>query len=163
MTKAQEISKRYSDDGQIWRDANEVYLETACREADASEAEHNTGRRFTFSDGSVITTSGGGWDFGYAECFCWAGVGHTDDCEASRKEPEPSILLVQAMDSGEVFVTDNDGRLWCGPLPCDEWKDRETNEIKADLDLYDFALDHRVEDEDYDPDWAEGFRFLLAQ
>ncbi len=36
--------------------------------------------RYTLPDGSSITIAGPAWDLGYPDCFCWQGVGHTDDC-----------------------------------------------------------------------------------
>jgi hypothetical protein len=37
--------------------------------------------RAIFPDGSVITASGGAWDLGYPECWCWQGNGH-ESCSA---------------------------------------------------------------------------------
>lgn len=37
--------------------------------------------RYHFHDGSIITSCGSGWDFGYENCWCWAGAGHRPDCE----------------------------------------------------------------------------------
>jgi hypothetical protein len=39
--------------------------------------------RAIFPDGSVITASGGAWDIGYPECWCWQGNGH-ESCTAGE-------------------------------------------------------------------------------
>lgn len=31
-------------------------------------------QRHTFGDGSIITVAGDAWDFGFPNCFCWAGA-----------------------------------------------------------------------------------------
>lgn len=50
--------------------------------------QHRPGRssdewRATFPDGSAITASGGAWDIGYPECWCWQGNGH-EHCAAGE-------------------------------------------------------------------------------
>ena len=84
MDRAHEVAARYGNDGQVWKDANDVWLTDACEEAGA-RTERNVERdltRYIFSDDSVLTLAGGGWDFGYANCWCWDGVGHNPDtCE----------------------------------------------------------------------------------
>ena len=78
-TIAETISARYGNDGTRWFDADGIYLEDALRAAGAREsysARHDASR-WALPDGSIITTSGGGWDYGYADCFCWRGAGHT--------------------------------------------------------------------------------------
>jgi len=82
-TVAQQISARYGDDGQIWNDRDGVHIEDACRAAHGRR-DRNDNRdctRYTFSDGSVLTLAGGGWDYGYSECYCWLGAGHEESCE----------------------------------------------------------------------------------
>ena len=86
MTLAETISRRYySDDGQVWRDADGVALEDALETAGAMRERSNehSAERYTLPDGSVITMQGGGWDYGYPDCWCWQGAGHTEDCEAA--------------------------------------------------------------------------------
>ena len=96
-TTASKISDRFSNDGQVWKDADGVYLAHALNSAvgvpegyreftgpDGSRKDRKNDRdevvRWTFADGSVITIAGDGWDFGYPGCYCWEGAGHTDEC-----------------------------------------------------------------------------------
>lgn len=81
-TIAETISHRYGDDGARWHDADGIYLEDALRAIGGREVyspEHSASR-WTLPDGSVITTAGGGWDYGYPDCWCWQGAGHPDEC-----------------------------------------------------------------------------------
>lgn len=81
-TLAALISARYHDDGQRWHDADGVYMEDALRVAGArhERSDEHDSDRWTLPDGSIITIAGGGWDYGYAECWCWQDGGHTDEC-----------------------------------------------------------------------------------
>ena len=79
---AHEVGARYGDDGQRFEDADGVWISDAC-ETSGVQVDQNWGRemtRYTFDDGSVITVAGGGWDYGYADCWCWDGTGHSDEC-----------------------------------------------------------------------------------
>ena len=84
-TIAQLISDQFGNDGQRWIDDAGIELAVVCEQA-GGEADQNWDReltRYTFQDGSAITIESGGWDLGYAECFCRVGEGHdTDMCEA---------------------------------------------------------------------------------
>ena len=83
MDTAHEVGARYGDDGQRWEDADGVLLGDACLEAGAQPRVNEANSsliRFTFSDGSALTIAGGGWDYGYADCWCWDGTGHDEDC-----------------------------------------------------------------------------------
>ncbi len=87
-TMAEQISARYDDDGQCWTDAQGIHLEAALRDAFA-RAELRPGTtdvtRWTLGDGSVITTAGDGWDYGYPDCWCWRGAGHAEHCTARAR------------------------------------------------------------------------------
>jgi hypothetical protein len=82
---AEKIAERFND-GQTFADASGVTLEEALESARAWYEVHPdcpSMRRWTLPDGSVITSVGSAWDLGYPECWCWAGVGHSADCEAA--------------------------------------------------------------------------------
>ncbi len=86
-TTAEKIASLLHDDGQVW-ESDEGFLFTEMVEENGAHAEWRDGYRigevvrYTFPDSSVITEAGAAWDFGYPDCFCWQGVGHTDDCTA---------------------------------------------------------------------------------
>jgi len=105
-TTAEQIAARYSNDGTVWvRETNttddpqvlalaealgydgRVDIALECRAIGGTFTQHLLGgghatHRYTFADGSAITFAGGAWDLGYAGCYCWEGVGHTDACTA---------------------------------------------------------------------------------
>jgi hypothetical protein len=83
MNLAKRLSARFRDDGQRFRDDSGVNIEDALREMGArlDRDDASDSNRWTLADGSVVTVSGGGWDLGYAGCFCWQGEGHASDCE----------------------------------------------------------------------------------
>ena len=93
-TTAQTISALFGDDGQCWQteytagEGLDESLDALC-ERNRGRCEYRDGHgtdtyRYTFADGSVITVAGDGWDYGYVGCFCWQGVGHSDECVAVR-------------------------------------------------------------------------------
>lgn len=82
-TQAQIISGLLSDDGQCWESADGVNLADLCKSHGARVERHeqdDSKLRYVFPDDSVITVLGDGWDYGFADCWCWAEVGHNDDC-----------------------------------------------------------------------------------
>jgi hypothetical protein len=81
-SQAQEISARYHDDSERWRDAEGVDIADALVAAGArrDSGRGNQAFRYTLPDGSAITLAGDGWDIGYVDCFCWRGAGHHADC-----------------------------------------------------------------------------------
>jgi len=92
MMTAMEISGLLGHDGQVFNTASGNSIQDLCwaalgkREVDTSrDAE-----KFTFQDGSVITICGGGWDYGYTDCFCWKGEGHSNYCEVTNITDESS-------------------------------------------------------------------------
>jgi hypothetical protein len=80
-TTAEEISERFSDDGQCFTDGDGNSLEDVL--CSAIVATHCGERcRYEFSDGSAIVIASEAWDLGFSGtgCLCWQGVGHRDDC-----------------------------------------------------------------------------------
>lgn len=88
MTKAEEISRRFDDDGQKFEDASGIEIDGACYASCGHPTRSGDWARYEFGDGSAIITSVYGWDLGYsapATCYCWAGNGeHLDGCEEGR-------------------------------------------------------------------------------
>src|SRR5262245_33891980 len=91
MTTAEKIAERLGNDGLNMETKVGTALDELAREERArieKGEEHNYGsRRYTFPDGSVITTSGGNaWGLGYRDCWCWQGRGneHQEGCAQDR-------------------------------------------------------------------------------
>lgn len=87
MTQAEKFAKLFNDDGQCWETKEGIGFDEMMEKFKIREEwkhGHRAGMvvRHVFPDGSVITSSGGAWDFGYEKCFCWVGGGHTEECEA---------------------------------------------------------------------------------
>ena len=85
MTTAEQIAKRFGDNGLSFTDSSGVTLDDACHEIACRvrhPVDHGT-RRYLFSDGSAITIAhDAAWDLGYTDCWCWQGQGHDEDCTA---------------------------------------------------------------------------------
>lgn len=87
MTSAQVISAFFNDDGQRWCTENGVRMHE-CIEHHGGVLTWRDGWRTgdtvraDFPDGSCITMAGDAWDIGFPGCFCWAGCGHDESCEA---------------------------------------------------------------------------------
>lgn len=83
-TIAETISAQLNDDGQCWETSDGKTLEQLCAAASVRRDyrdSHGTKVLVNrFSDDSSIVETGGGWDLGYPHCYCWRGVGHSDDC-----------------------------------------------------------------------------------
>lgn len=88
---AAEIAALCGDDGLQWRTIREGTIDfqpvpvgtplPELLDAWSAECERQGDKtRWTFSDGSIITTAGDAWDFGFPSCYCWEGAGHNDDC-----------------------------------------------------------------------------------
>jgi hypothetical protein len=93
-TTAEKIADRFDNDGQRW-ERDGVDIDDVCREHAVPHArpEYRDGwgtdtYRWVFADGSVLTMAGAAWDFGYPDCWCWRGAGHTDDCPAAVENDE---------------------------------------------------------------------------
>lgn len=88
-TTAEQIAARFHGDGQCWTDDNGKEFDAECSDA-CVRCEWRDGfkvgdtYRYEFVDGSVITVAGDGWDFGYPDCYCWRGAGHTEECQVQR-------------------------------------------------------------------------------
>lgn len=85
-TSAEHIAHLLGDDGQCWTcdlgtmgDLVTKFDGTVQPRPDRPSDEW----RAIFPDGSVITASGGAWDIGYPECWCWQGNGH-ESCTAGE-------------------------------------------------------------------------------
>lgn len=85
MTTAQKIANRLNNNGQVWETKDGVsfsdLIAKAVPQIDYRDGYGTDVIRYTFDDGSVITEAGAGWDFGYADCYCWQGAGHTELCD----------------------------------------------------------------------------------
>lgn len=89
MTTAQKISQLLNDDGQRFEAADGTDIDTLCQRAGGRQ-EWRDGYRtgdvyaWRFDDGSSIVGGSAAWDIGVSpDCYCWAGVGHSDDCKAA--------------------------------------------------------------------------------
>ena len=89
-TSAEHIARLLDNDGTRWT-CDLGTLDDMIRTFGGT-IEHHPGRdrdlgrygdvwRATFPDGSVITASGGAWDLGFPECWCWQGNWH-ESCTA---------------------------------------------------------------------------------
>jgi len=84
MKTAEKIAKRYIT-GDRFYDHDE-HIDVACLcQGGWQEWRDGPGSdiyRWAFPDGSVITIAGAAWDFGFPGCWCWGGIGHTEECSA---------------------------------------------------------------------------------
>lgn len=80
VTTAQKISALLRDDGQVWKSVDGTSLHDLCGQAGGRKSSNDERglERYAFADSSAITIAGGGWDLGYADCWCWQGVGHDE-------------------------------------------------------------------------------------
>lgn len=105
QTTAEKIAAQFGDDGTTWKDKDGQKFSEVC-EAAAIDIDRNQAResvRYTFSDGSVLTATGSGWDIGYPDCYCWEGAGHDDmHCEVhgelALREQEGADAFAEAID-----------------------------------------------------------------
>jgi hypothetical protein len=92
-TAADAVARQLGHDGTRWRTDDGYTIDDLVR-AFGGTIEHHPGRdrdlgrygdvwRAIFPDGSVITASGGAWDIGFPECWCWQGNGH-ENCSAGE-------------------------------------------------------------------------------
>ena len=74
----------FDNDGQVFETVDGIELEEVCCEYTRPDYRDGVGTdviRWTFADDSVITVAGDGWDYGYVDCYCWRGAGHSDECD----------------------------------------------------------------------------------
>lgn len=95
MTQAQTVAAIFGDDGQCWHidegedgvDIIQTSIDEMCERHGARREwryGHGTDTyRWVWADGSVLTMAGAAWDFGYQDCWCWDGTGHTEECEVA--------------------------------------------------------------------------------
>ena len=83
QTTAQVVADIFENDGSKFKRGG-ISLDETCssRGGSRSYAEGDL-YAWDFRDGSRITVCGGAWDLGYADCYCWQGGGHVEDCENS--------------------------------------------------------------------------------
>ncbi len=92
QTIAERFSAELDNDGQRWETRKGVSFTQLLDKygADASYANRgiaDAAISYTFDDDSIITACGPAWGFGFADCYCWTGGGHTDEClESSGAE-----------------------------------------------------------------------------
>lgn len=83
MNTAKKIAEMFDNDGERFTSLTGVSLGTACSDAGAKKERSPQGdTRWTFEDGSIITSNRFAWDFGYGCCWGWSGAGnsHSADC-----------------------------------------------------------------------------------
>lgn len=83
-THAHQIGARLHNDGQVFADNDGYTLDDMAGDLGGRKEQHPRKPdvyRWVFGDGSVITVAGDAWDDGYSDCWCWAGVGHSDECQ----------------------------------------------------------------------------------
>lgn len=100
-TIAEQISALLDDDGQRWtardgRDFDQLVADHGGATTEWRDGWHTGDTyRLVFRDGSIITVAGDAWDFGFADCWCWEGAGHNDDCTATEdREEEEQVACV---------------------------------------------------------------------
>ena len=99
-SQAQRIADLFDNDGQNFMgadgsDLTELVIDKSCGNIHRPWTE---AIRYEFTDGSSIVIAGAAWDLGLdnRECTCWAGVGHSDECdERSRESESYSISYIE--------------------------------------------------------------------
>lgn len=84
QTQAEKFAAEFNNDGECFATDDERSFVEVLRHYQADAKWLDGDRAFspvrnTFPDGSIIIERGPAWDFGYADCYCLAGNGHT--CE----------------------------------------------------------------------------------
>lgn len=110
MTKAEVIAYLFHNDGQRFETTDRVpslTLDDACHSFGCVMSYENRGMtdqkvRYVFSDESVITAVGDGWDIGYLDCFCWRGGGHTERCDNERNKAHRE-MIAETMEACEDY------------------------------------------------------------
>lgn len=80
----QKIAELLGMDGQRWsakdgRNFSEL-VDEHLHTVDYRDGHGTDVVRYTFRDGSVLTVAGAAWGFGHADCYCWDGIDHSDEC-----------------------------------------------------------------------------------
>lgn len=154
MNQAEKIAAMFGNDGQQWATADGESLDDAC-EAAGGVITYRDGwgtdtYKYTFADGSVITVAGAAWDFGYEDCWCWAGLGHDDEpCTAKNSSRDDEQVDSDFAPTHKITVTDRDGGI---------------EEIYVQLDDSGAAYTREEWDAEIHADWTyddeEGWQFL---
>lgn len=83
-TLAEKFADQFDNNGQRWTTDDGIKMDVVAEGMSAiteqQEGVTSGNYRYIFPDQSVITVHGDGWDFGYIECWCWAGC-PCDGCE----------------------------------------------------------------------------------
>ena len=119
-TTAEQIAEQFHNDGQRWNTDDGIPLSHICEAEYPTTDRRADSTRYTFADGSVILATDGGWDLGYAGCWCWEGEGHTEACEA-RKNDRAHIM---------VMIHNSDGRPCAWGLACTQEAARDEAECQ---------------------------------
>ena len=87
MTQAEEMAKRFHDDGTCWFDDTGTSMDEACQAEHFSRVERAAGEvQWRCWDNSAIIAMGGAWDIKHPDCtcgWCWAGeCPHCDDSDS---------------------------------------------------------------------------------
>lgn len=129
LTIAQKIAAALDNDGMQWRtrptdDSEPQTFEELIEAHGGASLEWRDGYRtgdtvrYSFSDGSMITVWGEAWDYGFADCFCWAGC-PDDECDnpahgalahAARRHLEANNA--ESQDDGSVVYYDDATQTW---------------------------------------------------
>ena len=95
-TISQQIAGALNNDGQQWKtrptdDSDPLTFRDLVEQHCGASIDWRDGwqtgdvRRYTFSDDSVITVAGDGWDLGFTGCYCWQEC-PDDDCGEDHSE-----------------------------------------------------------------------------
>lgn len=93
QTTAEQIAEMLGNDGTSfatpsgpgWDDPDGERFDDLCRRLGGrKEQEADDLYRYVFADGSALVATGEAWDFGFTDCFCFAGAmngEHRERCE----------------------------------------------------------------------------------
>lgn len=95
MTRAEEISKRFNDDGHCWENRWHEHVDEVARDecvACINSVSH-TATKYVFEDRSTLVLTNAGWDIGYdddpaapCECFCWPEIARRESMDGHNCE-----------------------------------------------------------------------------
>lgn len=78
VTVAEEVAAIFNSDGTIFEDSEGRTLDEVAEAYSGERSRVRDGHyRWVFPDGSILAVNGVAWDFGFADCWCFAGNGHT--------------------------------------------------------------------------------------
>lgn len=101
MTKAEEIARRFGNDGQNFTDTSGTPLSEVLESQAQHQETNDTGAtRYVFADGSAIVTSGDAWDIEGITPFSWAESETWED--AARYQPVRDMIAAMLEERGDV-------------------------------------------------------------